>query len=269
MKKTFYFAAAAALLMASSAAQAGDGYSFNIDGQKMRIEAPRNCNSLSCISVTKDGTAIDMKNMNFKGRKSDDDNVATSSPPPAPLAPPAPLPAANNVPPAPAPAADTGSERLTGLPSTPPARAASTVEDQILRSKKLDEANVPTSAPVANAAAPAPPMRQEAAAAATTPLGLWQTEDNKGNNKGNVRVEQCGANLCGYGEKNGEESKELVLINMKPSSDNSKWTGRIHDPSSGKDYDSTVAMEGPNQLKVQGCALGGMFCGGTTWKRIK
>jgi uncharacterized protein (DUF2147 family) len=109
---------------------------------------------------------------------------------------------------------------------------------------------------------------QEAAAAATTPLGLWRTEDNKGNPKGNVRVEQCGANICGYGEKNGEKTKDLVLINMKPSSDNSKWTGRIHDPNSGKDYDSTIALEGPNQLKVQGCALGGLFCGGTTWKRI-
>jgi uncharacterized protein (DUF2147 family) len=109
---------------------------------------------------------------------------------------------------------------------------------------------------------------RDAAAAATTPLGLWQTEDNNGNKKGNVRVEQCGANLCGYGETNGEKSKELVLINMKPSSDNSKWTGRIHDPSSGKDYDSTIAMAGPNQLKVQGCALGGMFCGATTWRRI-
>ena len=270
MKKTFHFAAAAALLMASSAAQAGDGFSFSIDGQKMRIEAPRNCNSLSCISVTKNGSSIDMKNMNLKGRKSDDDDVATTLPPPASLPPPAPLPAAaNNAPPAPAPAADTDSERLTGLPSTPPARS-STVGDQLDRLKRSDEATAPTPAPVANAAPlapPAPPV-QEAAAAATTPLGLWQTEDNKGNNKGNVRVEQCGANLCGYGETNGEKSKELVLINMKPSSDNSKWTGRIHDPSSGKDYDSTIAMAGPNQLKVQGCALGGMFCGGTTWKRI-
>jgi uncharacterized protein (DUF2147 family) len=266
MKKTFDFAAAAALLMASSAAQAGDGFSFSIDGQKMRIEAPRNCNSLSCISVTKNGSTIDMKNMNLKGRNSDDDNVATSLPPPASLPQPAPLPtAANNAPPAPAPAADTDSERLTGLPSTPPPRS-NTVGDQPDRLKRSDEA----AAPVANAAPlvrPAPAV-QEAAAAATTPIGLWQTEDNKGNNKGNVRVEQCGANLCGYGETNGEKSKELVLINMKPSSDNSKWTGRIHDPSSGKDYDSTIAMAGPNQLKVQGCALGGMFCGGTTWKRI-
>lgn len=99
-------------------------------------------------------------------------------------------------------------------------------------------------------------------AAATTPLGLWQTD------KGNVRVEQCGPNLCGYAEKNGEKTKDLVLINMKPSSDNSKWTGRIHDPTTGKDYDSTITMDGPNQLKVQGCMLGGMFCGGTTWRRL-
>jgi hypothetical protein len=31
---------------------------------------------------------------------------------------------------------------------------------------------------------------------------------------------------------------------------------------------STIAMKGPNLLKVQGCAFGGMFCGGQTWKRI-
>jgi hypothetical protein len=87
--------------------------------------------------------------------------------------------------------------------------------------------------------------------------------------KGNVRVEQCGANLCGYGEKSGEKSKELVLIDMKPSSDNSKWTGRIDDPTSGSNYDSTITMEGPDQLKVQGCMIGGMFCGNTTWKRVQ
>jgi uncharacterized protein (DUF2147 family) len=109
----------------------------------------------------------------------------------------------------------------------------------------------PAAAPVATtAAAPAP--------APITPLGLWATEKNKGN----VRVEPCGENLCGYAEKTGEK----ILIGMKPSG--SKWTGRIHDPDSGRDYDSTIAMKGPNALKVQGCAFGGMFCGGQTWKRI-
>jgi uncharacterized protein (DUF2147 family) len=260
MKKTFYLAVAVVLSMASSIARAGEGMTFNVDGQKIRIEAPRNCNSLSCVSVTKNGSPVDMKDMNIKGRKSDDD-VATSSPPAAPLAPtvpavqaaPAPAPDASTAPPA---AANT--ERVTGLPSTSTARATDSVTDQLDRLKKLDDVAAPAQAPVTNAA----PAQQVAAAAATTPLGLWQTD------KGNVRVEQCGPNLCGYGEKNGEKTKELVLVNMKPASDNSKWTGRIHDPSSGKDYDSTITMEGPNQLKVQGCALGGLFCGGTTWKRI-
>jgi uncharacterized protein (DUF2147 family) len=104
---------------------------------------------------------------------------------------------------------------------------------------------------------------QAAAAAApveapTTPLGVWATEGNKGN----VSVEPCGPNLCGFAVKTGAK----ILINMKPS--DAKWTGRIHDPDSGRDYDSTIAMKGPNAMRVQGCAFGGMFCGGQTWKRV-
>jgi uncharacterized protein (DUF2147 family) len=99
-------------------------------------------------------------------------------------------------------------------------------------------------------AAPAP--------VANTPIGVWATEENKGN----VRVEQCGASLCGYAEK----TNERILINMKP--EGAKWSGRIHDPDSGRNYDSTIAMKGPNAMRVQGCAFGGMFCGGQTWKRV-
>jgi uncharacterized protein (DUF2147 family) len=277
MKKSLYFAVAAALLMASTAAQAR-GISFNIEGQKIRIEAPRHCISLSCFSVTDNGSSINMKHMNLRSRKASDDvEVASNSPqiaPPASPAPavqasPAPAPAANTAPPAPpvqqeaaaannvlsapAPAADASRERTTSVPSAAPASATSTVPVAL------------KPAPVADAAPPAPPappVQQAAAPAATTPLGLWQTQ------QGNVRVEQCGANLCGYGEKNGKKSNELVLINMKPSSDHSKWAGRIYNPNSGKNYDGTVAMKGPNVLSVQGCILGGAFCGGTTWKRV-
>ena len=67
-------------------------------------------------------------------------------------------------------------------------------------------------------------------------------------------------------EPNYDPVAEKILINMK--AEDSKWTGRIHDPDSGRNYDSTIAMKGPNLLKVQGCAFGGMFCGGQTWKRI-
>jgi hypothetical protein len=280
MKKTFYLAAAAALLMASSAAQAG-GISFEINGQRIHVDAPHNCNSLSCLNVTNNGSAINLKNLNLKGNKSrEDDDVATNAPPPAsapaavpaapapapvvndappappaanytPPAPPAPS-VANNLPPAPpVPVTDSSRERVSGL-STPVANPA-----------PISQAPVANSAPVTNIAPPAPPVQQQAAVTPpadppTTPLGLWATEDNKGN----VRIEACGTNLCGYAEK----SNERILINMKPSQN--KWVGRIHDPDSGSNYDSTIALKGPNLLKVQGCAFGGMFCGGQTWKRI-
>src|SRR5919201_786077 len=96
MKKSFYsagcLAAAAALLLATTGANAGSsGISFEIGGQRIRIDAPRNCSSLNCVSVSNNGSPINLKNMNLKGKNSDDDDVPTNSPPPAPPpAPPAP-----------------------------------------------------------------------------------------------------------------------------------------------------------------------------------
>ena len=101
-------------------------------------------------------------------------------------------------------------------------------------------------------------MASAAASDPNSPVGVWATEENKGN----VRIEECGANLCGYSVNTGAR----ILINMKPQG--SKWTGRIHDPESGRNYDSTIALKSTDTLKVQGCAFGGMFCGGQTWKRV-
>ena len=238
-------ALAAALFLATTAAHAGSGMSFVVDGQKIHIDAPRNCASLDCIKITGAKGA----NFNLKGfgSKKNDDEVAaaTPAPAPAPVAPAAapvsaPAPVASTAPAAPLPPQP---ERLTEttpapLPPMPPAP--------------------PALPPAPVAAAPAAAPVAVPVAVATTPLGVWRTEENKGD----VRVEQCGANLCGYAVNTGER----ILINMKP--DASKWTGRIHDPDSGKDYDATIAMKGSNVLKVQGCAFGGLFCGGQTWKRI-
>jgi uncharacterized protein (DUF2147 family) len=126
----------------------------------------------------------------------------------------------------------------------------------------------PAPAPV-QAAAVAPP----APAAAPTrdlnsPLGIWLTEEKEGK----VRIEQCGSNLCGYSvDSKSNQNGEQVLINMKPAKDQNKdqkWSGRILDLNSGSTYDSTIAMKGTDRLRVQGCAFGGMFCGGQTWTRV-
>jgi uncharacterized protein (DUF2147 family) len=236
--KKFYIIAA--FLMASTAAHAGNSVSFEIDGKKIHIEAPKNCDQLSCIKISGQGlSGINLKG--FKGFKSNDDDDTTNNPPA-----PAPAPVQAATPPVPAPVVNSAPPAPTTMATSTPAPVVNEVAPVI-------------PAPVAIAPAPQPaPVAAAPASAPTTPLGIWATEENKGN----VRIEQCGQNLCGYAVNTGER----ILINMKPS--DSKWTGQIHDPDSGRNYDSTIAMKGTNILKVQGCAFGGLFCGGQTWKRI-
>jgi uncharacterized protein (DUF2147 family) len=239
MKKLYILAA---LLMATTSAHAG-GITLQINGERVRVEAPRNCSGISCIKITSPGYTGTLGNIDLKGMgksKGDDDVVTT-----APAAPPAPAPAQATAPQPPAPAAT----------AVAPAPAQTTVA---ARTEAAPPAPPPP-APVAAAPAPAPaPVAAAAASDPNSPVGIWATEENKGN----VRIEECGGNLCGYAANTGAR----ILINMKPQG--SKWTGRIHDPESGRNYDSTIALKSTDTLKVQGCAFGGMFCGGQTWKRV-
>src|ERR1700716_2270036 len=88
----------AALFMPTPSAHAGNGISFEIEGQKIRIEAPRNCDSLSCIKISAPGFK------GFKSKNFDDDDDTVSNPPPAKSAP-APVQAAAPQPAAPVAAA--------------------------------------------------------------------------------------------------------------------------------------------------------------------
>jgi uncharacterized protein (DUF2147 family) len=226
MKKLYILAA---LLMATTTAHAGNSISFEIEGHKIHIETPKDCDSLSCIKVSApglSGSGFGFKNS--KSARSQDDDTA---PAPKTVAAPVDQTAAPTVAPVNNPAPET-------VASAPPAPV---IKDTVA---------APTST--------APPKPASVAATPTTPLGVWATEENKGS----VRIEPCGENLCGVAATTGEK----ILINMKPSE--SKWTGRIHDPDSGRTYDSSMTMKGSNTLRIQGCAFGGLFCGGQTWTRI-
>jgi uncharacterized protein (DUF2147 family) len=276
MKKLFVLAA---LLMASTAAHAGNSISFDIEGHHIRIAVPRNCSSLSCLQIS----APDLSGSNFGSRwnrdedkygdKYDDkydDNYSDNSPAPVQKNSPAPAMQAAAL----AAQVNTPQQVTVAQPVAPAASTTTPVETtvaSIAPAAPTPDTVAPAAAPAAPApvaptpVAPAPvasaPVPVETAAPVSdpnSPIGVWATEENKGN----IRIEPCGPNLCGYAVKTGEK----ILISMKPSG--SKWTGRIHDPDSGSNYDSTIAMKGANALKVQGCAFGGMFCGGQTWKRV-
>ncbi|MDH2346457.1 DUF2147 domain-containing protein [Bradyrhizobium sp. SSUT77] len=256
-------AATALFLASTAAAHAGNSISFQIEGQQVRIETPHNCASLNCVTIVAPGLSdkpIKLNNINLKGLGSKDlgskDDDIDTTPAPATTTQPAPVqqqPVQQAPVQATAPAAPAIAAPATTIAAAPAASYDNTTQTAPVA------APAPAAAPAPVAVAPAPaPVAAAPAPAANTPIGIWATEENKGN----VRVEQCGANLCGYAMK----SNERILINMKP--DGAKWSGRIHDPDSGRNYDSTIAMKGPNAMRVQGCAFGGMFCGGQTWKRV-
>jgi hypothetical protein len=256
--------AIAAFVLVSTAAQAQ--YSFEYGGRTIRIDPDRGTVSIPGVydnSGRRSKRARDQDS--DKSRKTPQDAKADpqpASPAPAPVDQSAPPPAAANPPP-PEPATATANNApadTNTLPPLPPIPAPAPPLQQ-------DAAPVPKPAPPPSVAAlppPPPPAPPPAVRDPNSPLGVWLTEEKEGK----VRIEQCGANLCGYSvdaksNKNGEQ----VLINMRPSKD-SKWSGRILDPNTGSTYDSTIALKGTDTLRVQGCAFGGMFCGGQTWTRV-
>ena len=185
---------AAAVLMATTSAHAGNLISFAIDGHKVRIEAPKHCDSLSCIQISAPGLSGSGFNLNGFKSKHDDDDVATDTVTTAPA-------------PAPAPVVQAAAPQITAPVVTTPAPAASTA---VASTDSMPGVgfDAPTSVTAAPAAVQPAPVAAAPAPTTATPLGIWATEENKGN----VRVEQCGRNLCGYAVKTGDK----ILINMKP-----------------------------------------------------
>lgn len=100
---------------------------------------------------------------------------------------------------------------------------------------------------------------------ADTPLGDWQTDGKNGL----VRIEACGASLCGYVLNASTMAKgETILVNMKPKS-GLTWSGNIFSRTSGNMYYGTITMKEPNTLRVEACALGKFICSGNNWTRIE
>ena len=278
--------AIAALLLASTVTAAQAQYSFEYNGRTITIDPDRG-------TVSIPGVYDNTKKKRVRGEEGDLDRPArkapqqaktapTAAPPqPAPeaTAPAAPAPAEQAaVPAAPPPPAAAPSAPAAAAPEPSAATAAVAPADTAAApapappaAPQPPQAAIPAAPPAPVAApAPPPPQKQAAAppaasapAATNSPVGVWLTEEKEGK----VRIEQCGPNLCGYSiDKKSNQNAEQVLINMKPGKD--KWSGRILDPNSGSTYDSTIAMKGTDTLRVQGCAFGGMFCGGQTWTRV-
>jgi uncharacterized protein (DUF2147 family) len=271
MKRLFASAALlAAALLANSAAQAQ--YTFDYGGRTIRVDPDRGTVSIPGVY---DNTGRRNRRSNYDR---DYDRPRKQAPAQAKVDPQATPPASADQPPAAtaAPAnpqsapPDTQANVAPADTSAPAPATAAAPPASSVQQNAAPAVPGPVSAPPS----PAPAQQQQAArtaapaavtaAPSNSPLGLWLTQEKEGK----IRIEQCGANLCGYSvDARSNQNGEQVLINMKPDKD-AKWSGRILDPNTGSTYDSTLAMKGSDTLRVQGCAFSGVFCGGQTWTRL-
>jgi uncharacterized protein (DUF2147 family) len=250
--------AIAAFLLGSTAAQAQ--YTFEYGGRTIRIDPDRGTVSIPGVYDNSVRRTKRSHNDQDSRRQRKQTPQQAKIDPQAPAAEPAPTDQA----PAPAhasPEPSTPTAKVApadgAISPQPPASAPQIQQDAAPAAKPVPPPVVATTA-----GAPKPPA--PAVQSANSPLGVWLTEEKEGK----IRIEQCGANLCGYSvDATSNQDGEQILINMKPGKD-SKWSGRIFDPNTGSTYESTIALKDSDTLRVQGCAFGGMFCGGQTWTRV-
>ncbi|MDB5549806.1 MAG: hypothetical protein JWP21_3253 [Tardiphaga sp.] len=224
---------------AATAAQAQDRYRFNIDGQAIRIDQPRNCHSSDCVSVSIPGYYERDGRRSRRAKKAERDRLAKAKA-----------------------AAQSNTEAKGDLKAEP----TSGVKDEPKNDSRLSSqpsTDTPAAAPAAKVAAVPSSRALAPKRPNASPLGIWLTEETNGK----VRIEPCGDNLCGYAidPKSGDKA-DKVLIDMVANGP--KWTGRIFDPGNGNNFDSSIALSGPDSLRVQGCPTNATFCGSQTWTRI-
>jgi uncharacterized protein (DUF2147 family) len=114
---------------------------------------------------------------------------------------------------------------------------------------------------------------------AANPLGDWLTEDGDAV----IRITDCDDTaICGtiaWVKKPGTDrnnpdpekrNQDIVgvpiLLGMKPIAEN-RWKGEVYNAQNGKNYMAYLTLLEPDVLRIQGCVLGGLFCGGENWTR--
>jgi uncharacterized protein (DUF2147 family) len=120
-----------------------------------------------------------------------------------------------------------------------------------------------------------------AAASAATPIGEWLVKDKTAH----IRIVSCGNGLWGVlswaktpgkDENNPDPAKRNrpllgvpILRHMKPSASNpGRWDGEVYNAEDGNIYTSHISLASNDVLKIEGCALFGMICGGENWTRL-
>ncbi len=106
----------------------------------------------------------------------------------------------------------------------------------------------------------------QSTSAAAGPVGELKIADGTAN----VAIKPCGDNLCGYVSWAKEPASLIgrqVLVNMSPNG--TIWSGTVINAINGQQYSARMTLVSEQTLKIEGCVMGSMICGGQHWSRVK
>lgn len=121
--------------------------------------------------------------------------------------------------------------------------------------------------------------------AAVDPRGDWLVHDGTAvihiDGCTDVRDALCGVIAWtktpgGFDKNNPDPTKRdtpilglPILSTMKPSSSGGRWDGEVYNAENGKTYTAYIELKSPDVLRIEGCVLGGLLCGGEDWTRTE
>jgi uncharacterized protein (DUF2147 family) len=126
-----------------------------------------------------------------------------------------------------------------------------------------------------------------ASAAGADPAGVWLVEDKSAQ----IAIGNCSGVLWGIvvwesmpGRDTENPDSSLrgrptlgipVLLGLRPvaqqrpDAPETIWRGQIYNSRNGRTYEANLKLVNPDVLHLEGCVLGGLFCGGQNWTRVK
>jgi uncharacterized protein (DUF2147 family) len=115
---------------------------------------------------------------------------------------------------------------------------------------------------------------------ATEPSGEWLVADKSAR----IRISPCGNALCGAvvwtrdpggTDVNNPDPRKRsrpilgleVLQSMRSVGPN-RWEGNVYNSNDGGTYKAAIVAQSESTLRIEGCILGGLICGGENWSRV-
>ena len=224
--------------------------SFQINGERIRVEAPRNCNALSCIKIIAPGYSGTLGNIDLKGmgsKNKDDDDVADTTP---------------------------AKPRRPRARAGPGHRAAARCARSGSTYTPAPAQTVASNAPVQADVAPPLPLRR----LHPSPLRPRRSRRRLPQRPCPIRPRRSASGrpkrtraTCAS-RSAAPISAAIRQERRKDPDQHEAARQQVDRPDPRSRQRPQLRLddrdEGHRSLKVQGCAFGGMFCGGQTWKRV-